>query len=66
MPTFHDFAVRPSSLKALTSMQIEVPTPIQESSIPVLLEGHDVIAQAFTGSGKTLAFGIPLMEKIET
>ena len=66
MPTFHDFAVRPSSLKALTSMQIEVPTPIQESSIPVLLEGHDVIAQAFTGSGKTLAFGIPLIEKIDT
>ncbi len=46
-------------------MEIETPTEIQELSIPPLLEGKDVIGQAFTGSGKTLAFGIPLIEKID-
>ncbi len=47
-------------------MQIDTPTEIQASSIPPLLEGKDVIGQAFTGSGKTLAFGLPLMERIDT
>ncbi len=43
-------------------MNIHTPTPVQESSIPLLLEGNDLIAQAQTGSGKTLAFGLPMME----
>lgn len=51
-------------MKALEAMQIETPTDIQAQSIPHLLEGKDVIGQAFTGSGKTLAFGIPLIEQI--
>jgi ATP-dependent RNA helicase DeaD len=46
-------------------MEIDTPTEIQELSIPPLLEGKDVIGQAFTGSGKTLAFGLPLMERID-
>jgi ATP-dependent RNA helicase DeaD len=46
-------------------MEIDTPTEIQELSIPPLIEGRDVIGQAFTGSGKTLAFGIPLIEKID-
>jgi len=40
-------------------------TPIQESTIPLLLEGKDIIAQAKTGSGKTAAFGITLIHNID-
>jgi ATP-dependent RNA helicase DeaD len=46
-------------------MDIIYPTPVQAASIPLLLEGRDVIAQAFTGSGKTLGFGVPLIERID-
>jgi ATP-dependent RNA helicase DeaD len=46
-------------------MQIVTPTSIQEGAIPPLLEGRDVIGQAYTGSGKTLAFGLPLIEKVD-
>jgi superfamily II DNA/RNA helicase len=51
-------------MKALEAMDIVVPTTIQEASIPPLMEGKDVIGQAFTGSGKTLAFSLPLIHKI--
>lgn len=62
MPKFYDYALRESSLKALERMDIHTLTPIQEQSIPVLLEKRDIIAQAQTGSGKTLAFALPIME----
>ncbi|GAB6179048.1 DEAD/DEAH box helicase [Desulfotomaculum defluvii] len=44
---------------------ITTPTPIQEQTIPLLLAGKDVIAQAQTGTGKTLAFVLPILVKIE-
>jgi ATP-dependent RNA helicase DeaD len=47
-------------------MKIDTPTPIQAQAIPPLLEGRDVIGQAYTGSGKTLAFGLPLVERIDS
>ncbi len=53
-------------LSALSLMDIEIPTPIQETSIPVLLHGKDLIAQAATGSGKTIAFGLPLLQACES
>ena len=52
-------------MRALERMQIDTPTPIQERSIPALLEGRDVIAQAMTGSGKTLAFALPMIEAMD-
>lgn len=49
---------------ALTDMGFEEPSPIQEQTIPLVLDGYDVIGQAQTGTGKTAAFGIPLVQSI--
>ncbi|QWB95947.1 DEAD/DEAH box helicase [Mycoplasmatota bacterium] len=49
-------------LKALERQGYETPTPIQEMSIPVLLEKHDVLASAQTGTGKTASFAIPIIQ----
>jgi ATP-dependent RNA helicase DeaD len=40
-------------------------SPIQQQAIPVVLEGHDMVARAQTGTGKTAAFGLPIMSKID-
>ncbi|MQF48408.1 DEAD/DEAH box helicase [SAR202 cluster bacterium AC-647-N09_OGT_505m] len=48
---------------SIAKMGISVPTPIQETAIPLLQNGHDIIGQARTGSGKTLAFAIPIIER---
>ncbi|NLL04787.1 MAG: DEAD/DEAH box helicase [Clostridiaceae bacterium] len=44
---------------------ITEPTPVQRKSIPVLLEGNDIIAQSHTGTGKTLAFLLPIIQRIK-
>lgn len=44
----------------------EEPSPIQELTIPLALEGKDIIGQAQTGTGKTAAFGLPTLDKIDT
>lgn len=46
-------------------MGFEEATPIQEQTIPLAMQGKDVIGQAQTGTGKTAAFGIPMIDKIE-
>ena len=53
-------------IKNLNQLNYELMTPIQEASIPLLLEKRDIIAQAKTGSGKTAAFGIPTIDSIDT
>ncbi|KAF2734425.1 DEAD-domain-containing protein, partial [Polyplosphaeria fusca] len=50
------------TLRALAKLKFSKPTPIQQSTIPEIMAGHDVIGKAATGSGKTLAFGIPILE----
>lgn len=52
-------------VNALTKQNITDPTPIQEQTIPLLLEGKDVIGQSHTGSGKTLAYLLPILCKID-
>lgn len=62
--TFADLGLSPEMLKTVMNMGFEVPTPIQAKTIPVLLQGKDVIGQAQTGTGKTAAFGLPIVEMI--
>lgn len=49
-------------LSALTALKFEEPTPIQAQSIPLMMNGRDVVGQAQTGTGKTVAFGLPAVE----
>ncbi|MHB8633283.1 MAG: DEAD/DEAH box helicase [Thermoplasmatota archaeon] len=60
--TFADLKLSPLTLAALDKIGFLHPTPIQEKTIPLLLEGRDVIGQARTGTGKTAAFGLPIVE----
>lgn len=64
MSTFNDFGFDPSLMEGIDSLGYTQPTPVQEQSIPVLLEGHDLIASAQTGTGKTAAFLLPVIQKI--
>ncbi|CAI3440792.1 degradosome RNA helicase CshA [Enterococcus cecorum] len=52
-------------LSSIERSGFEEATPIQEATIPLALEGRDVIGQAQTGTGKTAAFGLPMLEKID-
>ena len=67
MQTFNTIQTLPAQLLSnLDTLGYHEMTEIQEKTIPVVLSGKDVIAQAKTGSGKTAAFGIPLILKIDT
>ena len=62
--TFEQLKLSEPVLAGLRDVQFETPTPIQEQSIPVALEGKDLVASAQTGTGKTGAFVIPMLELI--
>lgn len=61
---FEQLGLSPDLLSALTELGYETPTPIQEQSIPVLLGGEDILAQAQTGTGKTAAFALPILSNL--
>jgi len=63
---FEELSLSKEIQKAIEDLGYEEATAIQSSTIPLLLEGRDVIGQSQTGSGKTAAFGIPLLEKIQS
>lgn len=65
MLDFFQLGIRKEINHTLKSLGITAPTPIQEQTIPSVLEGKDVIAKAQTGTGKTLAFVLPILEKID-
>jgi len=62
--TFSDFAISDKLKRNISEHGYVTPTPIQDQTIPHLLEGRDVIGIANTGTGKTAAFLIPLVEKV--
>lgn len=63
---FKDLGLQSSLLKAIDELGFVNPTPIQNKSIPIVLNSNrDLIALAQTGTGKTAAFGLPLIQQIE-
>jgi superfamily II DNA/RNA helicase len=62
--TFRDFNFNEQLIEGVESMGFLSPTPIQAEAIPMVLEGHDLIACAQTGTGKTGAYLLPILEHI--
>ncbi|KAI5795426.1 ATP-dependent rRNA helicase rrp3 [Peziza echinospora] len=62
--TFKELGIMDSLIEACTALNYKSPTPIQAESIPLALQGRDLIALAETGSGKTAAFAIPILQAL--
>ena len=62
---FQAMGLNSNLLKAITRKGFSVPTPIQRKTIPLVLDGKDVVGMARTGSGKTAAFVVPMIEKLK-
>ena len=63
--TFDELKLIPSLLANVRDASYSVPTPIQEATIPLVLEGSDVLGCAQTGTGKTAAFALPVLQKLQ-
>lgn len=62
---FEMLPLTPALARAVVEMGFAEPTPIQAQSIPLILEGHDVVGRSQTGTGKTAAFGIPAIQMVD-
>jgi len=62
---FTDFNLKDTIMAAVTQAGFTEPSPVQKDAIPLVLDGHDLIAQAQTGTGKTAAFGLPVMSMMK-
>ena len=60
--SFKSLGLSEALVKAVSTQGYDTPTPIQEKSIPAVLEGKDVLASAQTGTGKTAGFTLPLLQ----
>jgi ATP-independent RNA helicase DbpA len=65
MTAFNTLPLQPALLASVQTLGYEQMTPVQAQSLPPMLQGRDVIAQAQTGSGKTAAFGLALLQSLE-
>jgi ATP-dependent RNA helicase DeaD len=63
--TFRDLLKSDALIAALNAVGYESPSPIQAATIPVLLQGRDLVGQAQTGTGKTAAFALPILAQID-
>ena len=63
--SFNQLGLQQSLLKVLDEVGYETPSPIQAQTIPILLEGRDVVGQAQTGTGKTAAFALPILSRLD-
>ena len=63
--SFKQLALKKSLLQSLDEIGYETPSPIQSQTIPLLLEGNDLIGQAQTGTGKTAAFALPILSNLD-
>ncbi len=61
---FYGLGLSPALLKQTDALKFHTPTPIQHKTIPMALEGKDIVGIAQTGTGKTLAFGLPLIQRL--
>ncbi|MBC2681905.1 DEAD/DEAH box helicase [Corynebacterium sp. 4HC-13] len=64
-PKFDDLGLPEDILNAVKQVGFEQPSPIQAETIPVLMDGNDVVGLAQTGTGKTAAFALPILSRIE-
>jgi ATP-dependent RNA helicase RhlE len=62
--SFTNFPLRPELHKAIEALNFHQPTPVQKESIPMVLQGRDVLVSAQTGTGKTLAFVLPVLQRM--
>ncbi|NUO71867.1 MAG: DEAD/DEAH box helicase [Frateuria sp.] len=62
--SFESLGLAPALLRALAEQGYAQPTPIQAGAIPLVLQGHDLLAAAQTGTGKTAAFALPLLQRL--
>jgi len=62
---FSEFNFKDAVAQAIQEAGFTEPSPVQKEAIPLILDGHDIIAQAQTGTGKTAAFGLPIINMIE-
>lgn len=65
MKNFENLGLPALLVESLARLQITTPTPIQVETIPLALEGGDILASAQTGTGKTIAYSIPLIMKLK-
>ncbi|MSP31511.1 MAG: DEAD/DEAH box helicase [Pseudolabrys sp.] len=66
MTSFNDFGLVEPITRALVDEKYVTPTPIQTQTIPIVLQGRDVIGIAQTGTGKTAAFALPILHHLHT
>lgn len=64
-PSFDNLGLTSEVLEAVKKVGFEAPSPIQEQTIPVLMDGKDVVGLAQTGTGKTAAFALPILARID-